>query len=340
LRVTVVEKPSGSVKLKVGKSAVAKIKPGVEIMVIRIDGAAAAELKKAPEIADLEFLGATPIDEAPWKVLLGASFNNLRQIALGLLNFDTQYKSYPPGALLGPDGRPWHSWRVMILPMLDGQETFNAYRWDEPWDGPNNSKLLDRMPAVYADPAYFALTGKRDENYYTNYVAIRGEGMAFLGLDLLFDGKELPKNFISAGRTLDQFRDGTDKTLMVGHVGLERKIPWMKPEDILVTDKLPRLGRPGSFDLLPYKTDQGAVAPFLRADGMALGIRETIEERMLHSLLTIAGGEKVTWTSVPSIGSDKLRTPEDTGEGTPVLYIVRIGKETKARFVVEPAKKR
>jgi predicted Zn finger-like uncharacterized protein len=341
LRVAVVEVgKTRSAKLKVSKSALDKITPGDSMIVIRVDGAAAADLKKAPEIADLGYFGTTPIDGAPWKVLLGASFNNLKQIGLGLYNFESSYGSFPPAALIGPDGKPWHSWRVMLLPYVDAHATFDAYKWDEPWDGPNNSKLLDQMPAVYADPAYFALTGKRDEKYYTNYVAIRSEGMAFRGLDLMFDGKELPSEFVPAGTTLEQFRDGTDKTLMVGHVGPERKIPWMKPEDIVVTGKLPKLGQPGSFDLLPYKTDQGAVSPFLRADGRAFGIRDTIDERMLHSLMTIAGGEKIDWTSVPSIGSDRLRSPEESGEGIPVLYLVRIGKETKARLVMEPAKKR
>jgi hypothetical protein len=341
LRVTIIDLGSaGSAKLKVGKSAVEKIKPGEQIVVFRIDGAAAADLKKAPEIADLEDFGSTPIDAPPWSVMLAASFNNLKQIGLGLYNFESAYGSLPPASLVGPDGRPWHSWRVMLLPMLDAQETFNAYKWDEPWDGPNNRKLLDRMPAVYADPAYFALTGERDEKYYTNYVAIRGEGMAFPALELMFDGKELPREFSPVGTTFEQFRDGTDRTLLVGHVGLERKIPWMKPEDIFVTEKLPRLGQPGSFDLLPYKTDQGAVAPFLRADGRAFGIRETIDARMLHSLMTIAGGEKVNWTSVPSIGSDGLRRPDLSGPTAPFLYLVRIGKETKARLVIEAAKKR
>ena len=42
-----------------------------------------------------------------------------------------------------------HSWRVLLLPYLDQLELYNAYRFDEPWDGPNNRLLADRMPRHY-----------------------------------------------------------------------------------------------------------------------------------------------------------------------------------------------
>jgi len=62
-----------------------------------------------------------------------------------------------------------HSWRVLILPYIEQNELFKEYRFDEPWDGPNNRKLASRMPKVYA------LHGEeRPDNVTTNYLAVVG----------------------------------------------------------------------------------------------------------------------------------------------------------------------
>src|SRR5678816_1789236 len=75
--------------------------------------------------------------------------NNLQQIGLALHNYHELCGSFPPAYFTDESGRPIHSWRVMILPQLDEMGLYSRYRWDEPWDGPNNSKLLSEMPAVY-----------------------------------------------------------------------------------------------------------------------------------------------------------------------------------------------
>ena len=45
-----------------------------------------------------------------------------------------------------------HSWRVLILPFLDQQSLYNQYDFREPWNGPNNIKLLNSMPSVLRLP--------------------------------------------------------------------------------------------------------------------------------------------------------------------------------------------
>ena len=76
---------------------------------------------------------------------------------------------YPPPAILDKDGKPMLSWRVAILPYMDnayinnnggpGEKRFNnpkelydAFKLDEPWDGPNNKKLLAMLPSLYRAP--------------------------------------------------------------------------------------------------------------------------------------------------------------------------------------------
>ena len=72
--------------------------------------------------------------------------NNLKQIALALHNYHDVYGVFPPAYIPDAQGKPKHSWRVLILPFLEEQGTYEKYDFDEPWDGPNNRALLTSMP--------------------------------------------------------------------------------------------------------------------------------------------------------------------------------------------------
>ena len=296
-------------------------------------GKTSEQLKALPEIVSLEDWGATPVDASPWSILLGKSLGNLQHIGLALQNYFSSNRGLPHAVLIGPDGKPWHSWRVLLLPQIEPFGAYDAYRWDEPWDGPNNRKLLSKMPAEYADPIY----GENKE-FYTNYVAVTGEGMMFSAQGAKFDGSKASALAAPQGRNPDRISDGASNTLMVGHVGFDRKIPWMKPEDIEVTDNLPKFGKKGGFGLLPYKTKIGLVSPFLRGDGFTFGIAESIDDKLLHSLFTVSGGEKFDWSAVPCLGPDDLPKPSVEEGSVPVIYLVRVDGEIKARLVIERPK--
>ena len=79
--------------------------------------------------------------------------NNLRQISLALYNYEKADGCPLSAYIAGKNGRPMHSWRVLILPYLGDDTLFKRYNLNEPWDGPNNKKLLDSMPGFFACPA-------------------------------------------------------------------------------------------------------------------------------------------------------------------------------------------
>lgn len=79
---------------------------------------------------------------------------NLRAIGLALQAYHADHGCYPPAYMADASGRPLHSWRVLILPYLGEPELFRAYRFDEPWDGPNNARLATWMPELYQCPAH------------------------------------------------------------------------------------------------------------------------------------------------------------------------------------------
>jgi len=73
---------------------------------------------------------------------------------LALHNFHDAKLKPPAITVNGPDGKPWHSWRVLILPFIEEEALYNEYRFDEPWNGPNNSKLASKMPDVFRCPSF------------------------------------------------------------------------------------------------------------------------------------------------------------------------------------------
>ncbi|MBO0698769.1 MAG: DUF1559 domain-containing protein, partial [Zavarzinella sp.] len=79
------------------------------------------------------------------------SHNNLAQIGLAMHGYDITRGELPHNSF-DPDGKPLLSWRVHILPYIGENGLYQQFKLDEPWDGPNNIKLLNQMPNVYADP--------------------------------------------------------------------------------------------------------------------------------------------------------------------------------------------
>jgi type II secretory pathway pseudopilin PulG len=107
---------------------------------------------------------------------------NLKTIAIALRNYQNRYGCLPPSCIYDDSGRPMHSWRVLILPFLEPEgkwhtQLYAEYDFNEPWDGPNNRKLLAQKPYDYFcvdDP------GARQEGMETtSYVAVVGSKAAW-----------------------------------------------------------------------------------------------------------------------------------------------------------------
>lgn len=79
--------------------------------------------------------------------------NNLKQIGLALHNYHDDYDSFPPVVTYDDNGRPMHSWRVLLLPYMDHRPLYEEYDLAQPWDSPVNLQLEDQMPDVYRCPS-------------------------------------------------------------------------------------------------------------------------------------------------------------------------------------------
>jgi prepilin-type processing-associated H-X9-DG protein len=141
--------------------------------------------------------------------------SNLHNIALALLNYETKYRTFPPAFVADKNGRPMHSWRVLILPFLGYDDLFKRYDFDEPWDGPNNRQLLAACPSVFACPD--GKNAQSPRSTETSYVAVVGPYAAWLG---------------SKPRKLSELSPTTSTILLVETSNAA--IPWTEPRDLSV----------------------------------------------------------------------------------------------------------
>lgn len=145
--------------------------------------------------------------------------NNQRQIMVALWNYESAYGQFPPaGNELGENGLA-HSWRVRILPFIEELNLYNQYDFNEPWDGPNNRKLVSQMPECFR-----CTFNPRLESGETAYKLIIGPGS-------LFDGVGLP--------TTARIKDGTSSTIAI--IEDAQPVNWMKPEDVTIDQAVARL---------------------------------------------------------------------------------------------------
>lgn len=147
--------------------------------------------------------------------------NNLKQMGIAFHMYHTDYKRLPSD-VYSPDGKPLLSWRVLILPYMEQDPLYKLFKLDEPWDSPNNKKLLANMPSFYAPVGV-----ETKEPHTTFYQGFVGKGCAFE-----------PNQKV----TFAHFIDGTTHTILLVEAG--EPVPWTKPGDMpyVTGQPFPKLG--------------------------------------------------------------------------------------------------
>lgn len=196
--------------------------------------------------------------------------NNLKQISLALHNYHDTYRSLPPAYVADENGKRLHSWRVLLLPFLGEQPLYDQYDFSQPWNGPRNKKLLDRMPSVYACPSDM----QRGRRPWTSYVAITGPSTAWPG---------------STAATFSDFQDGIANTVLVAEIG-GQEIPWLEPRDVPLDAALKLLvaGEPGfggnhQHQSFLYRYLKGRNVVF--ADGRVKFVEHGLDRQVWSALL-------------------------------------------------------
>jgi len=196
--------------------------------------------------------------------------NNLHNLALALQCYHDDYRSYPPAYLADENGKPMHSWRVLILPYIEQKNLYDLYSFNEPWDGPNNRKLHGVVLQLYSCPAH----ASNQPPTVTSYVAV-------VGPQTVWPGENATK--------MSDIKDGVSKTLLIVETH-NSGIHWMEPRD-LDFSKMPMTINPpqgGGFSSPHSTLAQGAFA-----DGSVRAMIDDTPPATVRAILTVNGGEKV-----------------------------------------------
>jgi len=223
---------------------------------------------------------------------------NLKQIGLALRSYEVQYGCLPPSCIYDATGRAKHSWRVLILPFLGFESLYKQYDFTEPWDGPNNRKLLEARPFVYACPAdKFALA---HHSTSTSYLAVVGAKAVWQqSKPIRFD---------------PNVQEQLNATVLMIETS-NSNIPWTEPKDFSIDDlqasqvdspTIIHISHMRPHGLFHYETPHGINVALAdgRTDFLPASALRT--DRLEH-LLTVGG---FTEENVAAYSSDEEKRPQ------------------------------
>jgi hypothetical protein len=168
------------------------------------------------------------------------SRQNLVRIGGAIQQYENVNGGFPNNTYeVQPKGiRPLLSWRVHILPMLGENALYQRFKLDEPWDSPNNIKLVNQMPTVYGSPTAQAKAGP-GKTFYRGFSNPGG----------IFEKPSAP-GVAPPKITLAQIPDGVSNTILVMDAG--DAVEWTKPDDIDFGPGRPPPNLGGAYPNVPF----------------------------------------------------------------------------------------
>jgi prepilin-type N-terminal cleavage/methylation domain-containing protein/prepilin-type processing-associated H-X9-DG protein len=255
--------------------------------------------------------------------------NNLKNLALALLQYEHAFGKLPPGRTVGPFPEAGvtaavnHGWGQFILAYIEQPFLASQYRWDlsqwDPGNQPVTSVPLKIFQCSSAESDRFMTFTPFDyggKGACTDYAPFEQVDMALRKLGLVdevgnYDGV-MPQNHMTR---LSDITDGTSNTFLLsedagrprlwqaGRPGPDQVVagcPWAGGGNVLSVQGSERDGsRPGpcamnctnEYEVYSFHPG-GANAVFV--DGSVHFVKASIDIRVLARLITRAGGEVVS----------------------------------------------
>lgn len=254
-------------------------------------------------LAEAENELARAIDSAKLSAAKAKSSNNMKMIMLAMYSYESANGCFPPAVVHGPDGRPWHSWRVLILPYLEGgEEVYQAYDFAQPWDAEANLAVARRRIAAYRNPFDEADSGA------AGYVVILSDDGVFPPAGATMrDAND--RGFRARGTKLREIRDGTSSTACLVPINAAAGMPWTEPKDVPV-EAATRAADGGIQIVSAAGQEKAGYFSVGFCDGSIRTLPATAAETVLRALTSRAGGERIdqrTWTVAP--GEQRAQLP-------------------------------
>ena len=195
----------------------------------------------------------------------------LAHIGAALQSYHEVYGSFPPAYLADKNGKPMHSWRVLLLPYLGYDELYERYDFSEPWDGPKNRALADEVCDIYGSARDLHGGGT-----LTRFLAVVGPGTAWPG---------------ERSVRREDFADGLSQTILLLDC-VESDVKWTEPRDLTYSDAL---ACEDTGDTLRITRVRPQGIHFLDAAGAIRTLPKGLSRDVLKGLLTINGRDKIDW---------------------------------------------
>lgn len=172
--------------------------------------------------------------------------NNLRQISLALLSYESGQQEFPPGHLINPNWSsfetdpppggldlsnrppesawpkrgPFWSWMMRVAPFMEMDSIFNSVdvnnEWPWPWTVPNGGEGVNGISVT----GYVCPSESRGLTVWTDPAGNEAAVTSYLGVSGRDSYKETGGQdgviYCNSNTTISEIRDGTSNTLMVG----------------------------------------------------------------------------------------------------------------------------
>lgn len=221
--------------------------------------------------------------------------NRLREISQAIRQYRDVFGDWPPVYTVDEQGKPLHSWRVLILPYLNDNANSRFYqeiRLNEPWDSPFNRQFHRKIPPVYRCPSL--RTQLNRTNTSQNSTAnTTGSSMIFAEKNCSYSAIASGRDFCGADKSLWtpqsddvslNIKTANDSDFSNRILIVERKEPvnWMEPDKELGWETAIRginavSGGLGSFH-------PGGMNAAM-ADGSVRCLAEVIDPRVLQLMI-------------------------------------------------------
>ncbi len=193
--------------------------------------------------------------------------NNMRNIVLALINYESAHQRFPAAVRLDKEGRPLQSWRVETLPFLELQNLYSRANLKKPWDDPVNANVRNTSIPLFHCPSC------RQEGK-CNYLAITGPDTVWPN-----EGKV----------RLKDISDDPGETLLLVEVA-DGLADWSEPKDLSLEELCDSKNEEKTLKLFSVHSG-GAHVVF--CDGFIQWMRAETLVKNLRALATRNGGEKI-----------------------------------------------
>lgn len=241
--------------------------------------------------------------------------NNLRQIGLGLHNYENAHEEFPTGCIGCKFGNgPLHkiAWSVALLPYIEEQATFDKFSYEHASKSAENREAAGTVIPIFLCPSTRRQRTKSgdvngngswdpgDDMAFTDYggmFGVEGPGRsAPPGSDHYLEPRSLGVMLYEIPTSAPDIRDGLSNTVIVGESAgrdQQQQAEWANGHNCFAQHQDVGLNESQDNELFSHHPSAVGV---VYCDGHVQFLPESIEQEVLLAILTRAGGEALTTT--------------------------------------------